>query len=39
VGLTVPPFLGGSEDFDNMSVTDIEVYWSMTSQLRSILED
>lgn len=34
VGLTVPLFLGGAEDLDNLSMTDIEVYWSLTAQLR-----
>jgi hypothetical protein len=34
VGLTQPLFLGGTEDLDNMEMSDIGVYWSFTAQLR-----
>ncbi|GIH02962.1 hypothetical protein Rhe02_10290 [Rhizocola hellebori] len=38
-GLTVPLFLGGTEEAGNLSLTDTEVYWSMTAQMRSVLDE
>jgi len=35
VGYKVPLFLGGNDDFANMEVVDIEVYWGLCSQLLS----
>ena len=34
VGYTTPVFLGGEDDVENLEVTDLEVYWSLTAQLR-----
>lgn len=33
VGYRTPIFLGGADDDDNLEVSDIDVYWSITSQL------
>ncbi|MEV4638119.1 hypothetical protein AB0J80_12290 [Actinoplanes sp. NPDC049548] len=33
VGYRTPIFLGGTDDDENLEVSDIDVYWSMTSQL------
>jgi hypothetical protein len=35
VGYKVPLFLGGKDTLDNLEVTDIEVYWSVSGQLRT----
>lgn len=34
VGYSVPLFLGGKDDFDNLEVTDMDVYWSINAQLK-----
>lgn len=34
VGYRVPLFLGGKDTLENLEVTDIEVYWSVSGQLR-----
>jgi hypothetical protein len=34
VGYKVPLFLGGSDTVDNLTVTDLDVYWTIVSQLR-----
>lgn len=34
VGYEVPLFLGGTDDVDNLEVTNTEVYWSLAGQLR-----
>jgi hypothetical protein len=33
VGYQTPLFLGGTDDLENLEVTDIEVYWHLTAQL------
>jgi hypothetical protein len=33
VGYRVPLFLGGKDEMDNLEITDMEVYWSITGQL------
>ena len=33
VGYRVPLFLGGKDDLDNLEVTDLDVYWSLSGQL------
>jgi hypothetical protein len=34
VGYRIPLFLGGSDALDNLTVTDAEVYWELSAQLR-----
>jgi hypothetical protein len=34
VGYRVPLFLGGTDTVDNLEVVDLEVYWSLSGQLR-----
>jgi hypothetical protein len=34
VGYKVPLFLGGSDTIDNLEVVDVEMYWSLSGQLR-----
>lgn len=34
VGYRVPLFLGGEDSLDNLEVTDLEVYWDLSGQLR-----
>ncbi len=34
VGYKVPLFLGGKDTIENLEVIDLEVYWSMSGQLR-----
>ena len=34
VGYKVPLFLGGKDTLENLEVIDLEVYWSMSGQLR-----
>ena len=34
VGYRVPLFTGGADTLDNLERTDIDVYWSLTGQLR-----
>ena len=33
VGLKTPLFLGGIDDVENLEITDLEVYWGISSQL------
>jgi len=33
IGYNVPLFLGGVDDIDNLSLTEIEVYWHVSAQL------
>lgn len=33
VGYKISPFLGGKDNLDNMEVTDLEVYWSICSDI------
>lgn len=33
VGFRIPLFLGGSDDYENMEISDIDVYWSITGQI------
>ncbi len=33
VGYTVPLFLDGNDDFTNMGIIDLEVYWDITGQI------
>jgi len=35
VGYDVPLFLGGTDDLRNLSLTDLDVYWTLTGQLRA----
>ena len=35
VGYKVPLFLGGKDTLDNLEVVDLEVYWSLSGQLRA----
>lgn len=35
VGYDVPLFLGGADTIENLHVEDIDVYWSLTAQLRA----
>ncbi len=39
VGFKVPLFLGGQDSFDNLEVSDLEVYWSISGQLLSQIRD
>lgn len=39
VGYRVPLFLGGSDTIDNLEVTDFDVYWSVTGQMRLQAKD
>jgi hypothetical protein len=39
VGHDIPLFLGGSDTVENLSVTDLDVYWSLTGQLRANMAD
>ncbi|MEC4272402.1 T6SS immunity protein Tdi1 domain-containing protein [Adlercreutzia sp. R25] len=39
VGYTVPLFLGGKDEGDNMDIVDMEVYWGMTGQLWEAVKD
>lgn len=34
VGYKVPLFLGGTDDLENLEVTDLDVYWAICTQLR-----
>lgn len=34
VGYDVPLFLGGADELRNLNVTDLDVYWTLTGQLR-----
>ena len=34
VGYKIPLFLGGSDDVTNLEISDMEVYWGITSQLK-----
>lgn len=34
VGYRIPLFLGGQDEEQNLEITDLEVYWSLTGQLR-----
>ena len=33
IGCKVPLFLNGAEDTDNLDITDLEVYWTITGEL------
>ena len=33
VGYKISPFLGGEDNLDNMEITDIKVYWSISSDI------
>lgn len=33
-GYTVPLFLGGADDLTNLELADLDVYWTLTGQLR-----
>jgi hypothetical protein len=33
IGYKVPLFLSGTDDIDNLSLTDIDVYWHISAQL------
>ena len=35
VGYKVPLILGGRDEVDNLEVTDMEVYWSLSAQMSS----
>jgi Domain of unknown function (DUF1851) len=39
VGYTIPLFLGGSDTVDNLEVIDLDVHWSLSSQLRAATSD
>jgi hypothetical protein len=39
VGYRVPLFLGGVDDLENLEVTDLEVYWSLSGQLRVAVQN
>ncbi|WP_431278627.1 T6SS immunity protein Tdi1 domain-containing protein [Leifsonia poae] len=39
VGYEVPLFLGGGDEIDNLQVADMEVYWTLTGQLRVATHD
>lgn len=34
VGYGVPLFLGGNDDIENLEVMDVDVYWTLSGQLR-----
>lgn len=34
VGYNIPLFLGGADELSNLELTDLDVYWSLTGQLR-----
>jgi hypothetical protein len=34
VGFRIPLFLGGSDDLANLEVTDLNVHWSLSAQIR-----
>ena len=35
VGYQVPLFLGGADELRNLSVTDLDLYWTLTGELRT----
>lgn len=35
IGYKVPLFLGGEDEFDNYELSDIDVYWTITGQLKN----
>lgn len=35
IGYKVPLFLGGKDEFDNYELSDIDVYWTITGQLKT----
>lgn len=35
VGYTIPLFLGGADDLGNLELIDLDVYWTLTGQLRT----
>lgn len=37
VGYKVPLFLGGKDEFDNYELSDIDVYWTLTGQLKNTI--
>lgn len=39
VGYNVPLFLGGQGTLENLEVTDMDVYWSITAQLKEAISD
>ncbi|MEC4175293.1 T6SS immunity protein Tdi1 domain-containing protein [Adlercreutzia sp. R7] len=38
-GYRIPLFLGGEDSLENMEISDMEVYWDMTSQLWEAVKD
>jgi hypothetical protein len=39
VGFRSPLFLGGQDSVDNLELTDLDVYWSLSGQLRLATQD
>lgn len=37
IGYKVPLFLGGKDEFDNYELSDIDVYWTITGQLKNTI--
>lgn len=35
IGFKIPLFLGGKDEFDNYELSDIDVYWTLTGQLKN----
>jgi hypothetical protein len=39
VGYKQPLFLGGADEVDNLEMTDMEVYWTISAQLAAQMRD
>ena len=39
IGFKLPLFLGGVGSLDNLELTDLDVYWSLSAQLRRVTRD
>lgn len=37
IGYKIPLFLGGKDEFDNYELSDIDVYWTLTGQLKNTI--
>lgn len=37
IGFKTPLFLGGKDEFDNYELSDIDVYWTLTGQLKNTI--
>lgn len=37
IGYKIPLMLGGEDEFDNYELSDIDVYWTLTSQIKNTI--